>query len=463
MTPTIAPTPKQHLAWQKWLDDHTRFVLFGGGAGGGKSWFTCEKRLTRAYQYPGMRAFIGRKELKRLMMTTYVTWNKVCQHHRIPASDWKLNGQYNYIEFRNGSRVDLLDVDFMPSDPLYERFGSLEYTEGDLEEAGEINFLGFDVLKSRVGRHLNKEFGLLPKIGLTANPSKNFLYALFYKPWKEGTLPADYAFIQALYGDNEHTADSYGSQLATITDKPTRERLMFGNWEYDDDPSALINYDAIIDLFTNTVPESNEKFLTADVARYGGDKIVIRLWRGLLNYKTLVFQKQGIDVTIGIIRDLLASEGIPYSHALIDDDGVGGGVTDILRGVKAFVNGSSPLEPPTKSDDAPKEQYANLKTQCTYLFAEAVNAHRIAIRSNDVKERALTIEDLEQMKSKDADKDGKRKIVPKEEVKLHLGRSPDFGDSLMMRMFFELQPVASGFIPPPVTGLVQPFFPGLGA
>src|SRR5205807_7649020 len=135
----------------------------------------------------------------------YVTWTKVCAFHHIPPQDWKLNGQYNYIEFRNGSRIDLLDVDFLPSDPLFERFGSLEYTEGDLEEAGEIHFLAFDVLKSRVGRHLNKEYGLLPKIGLTANPSKNFLYSLFYKPWKDGTLPAEYAFIQSLYGDNKYS------------------------------------------------------------------------------------------------------------------------------------------------------------------------------------------------------------------------------------------------------------------
>jgi phage terminase large subunit len=52
---------------------------------------------------------------------------------------------------------------------------------------------------------MNTEFGLLPKIGLTANPSKNFLYRLFYKPWKSGTLPEQYAFIRSLYGDNPHT------------------------------------------------------------------------------------------------------------------------------------------------------------------------------------------------------------------------------------------------------------------
>jgi hypothetical protein len=31
-----------------------------------------------------------------------------------------------------------------------------------------------------------------------------------------------------------------------------------------------------------------------------------------------------------------------------------------------------------------------------------------------------------------------------------------------MRMFFELKPPGTGFVPPPTTGLVKPFYPGLG-
>jgi hypothetical protein len=74
----------------------------------------------------------------------------------------------------------------------------------------------------------------------------------------------------------------------------------------------------------------------------------------------------------------------------------------------------------------------------------------------------MLIEDLEQMKRKDADKDGKLKILGKDEVKERLGRSPDFGDALMMRMFFELKPAGSGFVPLATTNLVKPFFPQLG-
>jgi hypothetical protein len=35
-------------------------------------------------------------------------------------------------------------------------------------------------------------------------------------------------------------------------DKVTKERLLNGNWEYDDDPTKLYQYDDINDLFTNS-------------------------------------------------------------------------------------------------------------------------------------------------------------------------------------------------------------------
>ena len=196
----LKPTSKQYKALSELsiTNNESRFILFGGGAGSGKSWLGVEWLLTSALAYPKTRYFIGRNELKRLMSSTYVTFLKVCAHHNIPHSIWKLNGQYNYIEFTNGSRIDLLDVQFQPRDPLYERFGSTEYTSGFLEEAGEMDFGAFDVLKSRIGRHMNKEYGIPPKIYLSCNPKKCWLYELFYKKWKNNTLPEGYVYIPAL-------------------------------------------------------------------------------------------------------------------------------------------------------------------------------------------------------------------------------------------------------------------------
>ena len=48
--------------------------------------------------------------------------------------------------------------------------------------------------------------------------------------------------------------------------------------------------------------------------------------------------------------------------------------------------------------------------------------------------------ELEQVRRDKIDKDTKLALVPKEKVKQMLGRSPDYSDALMMRMYYELKP-----------------------
>jgi len=436
MIPTIIPTKKQHEAWQAFKDLQVSEIFFGGGAGGGKSWWLCETRLTNAYFYPGYKSFIARKELKRLMQSTYVTFTKVCNHHKIPETDWKLNGQYNYIEFKNGSRIDLIDANAQPSDPLYERFGSLEYSDGAFEEAGELDFLAFDVLGSRINRHLNDELGIIANKCVTGNPKKNWTYTRYYKPYKEGALPPGRRFIQALYSDNEYAAKSYAKTLSGISDKAIKERLMFGNWEYDDDPATLMDYDTISDLFTNIPEHSEENYLVADAARYGGDKIVLTFWKGLLCYKVLWRVKQGTDDTETWINEEAMRERVPRSHILIDEDGIGGGIVDHLKGAKGFTANQSPFD-----ENGKRPNYKSLKDQCGYKLSELAKARQIGIRVDDVKIKEELIEELEQIKTFESDKDTPLRLVPKEKIKEIIGRSPDFSDCLLMRMYFELRPV----------------------
>jgi hypothetical protein len=433
---TLRPTYKQHLVYEALRNKNVDTIFFGGGAGGGKTWQLCESRLVNALRFPGYRSFLAREELKRLMQSTYITWVKVCQYHKIPPTMWKLNGQYNYIEFTNGSRIDLLDVKLLPTDPMYERLGSLEYTDGALEEAGEIHFLAYDVLKSRIGRHKNKEFDLHPSLLITGNPKKNWTYTEFYKPFRNGTLPPNHMFIQALYNDNWFTALEYGKQLSQIKDVSTKQRLMYGNWEYETDDNALMSYDAICDLFTNKVPEVDEKYLIVDVARMGKDKTVLHLWEGDNLVKRFEYEKQGIDETANRVIELLDNEQIPRSHCLVDEDGIGGGVTDIVRGVKGFHANATPFDDPlTHTPD----NFQNMKTQCAYKLCDKVNEHALSVSLKDILVQEKIKEELEQIKAKDKDKDGKRKIAPKEEVKELIGRSPDDGDCFIMRMWFEFQ------------------------
>lgn len=450
MKPTIIPTIKQEQAWKLLQDNTTKYLLFGGGAGGGKSWLFCEWLMTNCYFYPESKWFMGRKELTRLMASTYITFRKVCSHHKIPQDDWKTNGQYNYIEFKNGSRIDLLDLNYKPQDPMFERLGSLEYTGGFIEEAAEVKFKAFDVLKSRVGRHMNKDYGLHPKLGLSCNPNKNWLKRIFYNPWKKGELDPKYSFIQSLYSDNPHTADEYEEQLGDIDDKATRQRLKHGNWDYDDDDNSLVTYDAIQDLFTNTLEKSEDKYLTIDVARFGKDSIIAKFWKGFDCYRIEKRNKQGIDKTTIEAKEWIREERIPMSHVGIDEVGVGGGLLDNLQGAKGFIANSSPLENPdakktkvikngTVVFTTPKENYASLKDQCGYMLASKIEERGMRISAEiDQDTREKIEEEIGQLKSKDGDKDVKLRLIPKEDIKENIGRSPDYLDTLQIRMMFEL-------------------------
>lgn len=444
----VDPEPKQYLAWQALNDPAISTIDYGGGAGGGKSWLGCESRLARAIAMPGYKSFIARNELKRIMQSTYITWIKVCNYHGIPRDDWKLNGQYNYIELKNGSRIDLLDASFQPSDPMYERYGSLEFTDsGWIEEAGEVPFMAVDILSSRGGRHLNNEYGFEPDQLRTFNPNKGWVYR-DYKAWKDGTLPADHVFIQSLFGDNSHTRDIYGRQLQRLKDPAMRKRLMLGSFEYDSDPTSLMEYDSIGDLFTNALPKESltEKAMTIDVARHGVDRTVIYIWRGWKIFAVYIFGKQDTDVTEDKAKELAISYNVPYSRTVIDEDGIGGGVVDHMKGVRGFIANSTALDNPETKEP---ENYANLKAQCCYKLAEKVNAHDMAVRvkpenfHSDIE--GLTyevwkdhfIEEMDHIKSKNIDRETKLKVISKEDVKEQLGRSPDFGDTAMMRALLE--------------------------
>jgi hypothetical protein len=147
---------------------------------------------------------------------------------------------------------------------------------------------------------------------------------------------------------------------------------------------------------------------------------------------------------------------------VVDEDGVGGGIVDNLRGVKGFVNNSSPikLEDKSKPQGEKKDNYRNLKTQCSYMLADKVNNHKITISATLTEtEKDQLVEELGQIRRKITDDHTTLQIIGKEEVKENLGRSPDLSDAMMMRMIFDLEKPKHYIPPPPELGYggVNPF------
>lgn len=81
--------------------------------------------------------------------------------------------------------------------------------------------------------------------------------------------------------------------------------------------------------------------------------------------------------------------------------------------------------------------YSNLKSQCYYELAKKINRHEMIVHTQNETIKAFLMEELEQVKGKDIDKDKALAVIPKDEVKENIGRSPDFSDTIMMRMQFE--------------------------
>ena len=121
---------------------------------------------------------------------------------------------------------------------------------------------------------------------------------------------------------------------------------------------------------------------------------------------------------------------------------MGFGLVKDLSGIQGFVNNSQPIKKSKRQTNKPiTHNYSNLKSQCWFELAHLVNLGLIGCyRKITTVNKELLIEDLEQIKQKDADKDTKLKVISKDEIKEHIGRSTDIGDAVMMRMFFELRP-----------------------
>ena len=417
--------PKQVQAAEYWIDNVSEEILYGGSKGCGKSFLGCSLIFGDALMYPGTHYFIARHNLNDLKKYTTPSVIEMFSMMGLAFTDYVVfNGQDNVFTLHNGSKVFFIDCAFRPSDPVYHRFGSLQFTRGWFEETGQIDSLAIDNLSVAAGRWKNSEYNLKRKILLTCNPNKGYAYNGFYLPDKNGTLPDYRKFIQALPTDNKYLTSDYLDSLGRLPENE-RERLKFGNWEYDSDPNTLIGYDTINDLFTNDFVKPGHKRIIADIARYGSDRALITVWDELILIDYLAFNISSMVEIQNAISALKIKYSVQSSDILVDEDGIGGGVVDNLR-CKGFLNNGRPTKP----------TYQNLKSECGYKLAEKAGQIWIKCELPD-REKEMIRQELGMLKTFDSDKDGKLRILPKEKIKEHIGRSPDWLDVFIMRMFYE--------------------------
>lgn len=426
----IVLSQKQTDAIRLLEDQITTEIVYGGGAGSGKSILGTWWLLKSCIKFNETRWVMGRSKLKTLKETTLKSLFDVMKMTGISKDFYQYNQTSGIIHFYNGSEIILKDLFAYPSDPDFDELGSLEITGAFVDEASQITVKAKNILKSRI-RYKLDEYNIIPKMLMTCNPTRNFLYAEFYRPFIEGTLPEGRAFVHALLSDNPNISEHYRNNLLGL-DQESKERLLFGNWQYIDDPTKLCEIDRIIDLWTNNHVRAGAKYISCDVARFGRDNTVIIVWDGLIVVRIVTKGRTSVSETADMILQLKKDYGVPMSHIVIDDDGVGGGVVDLLPGCYGFIANKKAIAGSGKN-------YANLKSQCSFTLAEYINDGKIWIKLTS--NRDLIIEELEQLKKRKEETDDKLSIIRKEEVKEILGRSPDYSDAIMMRMLFQVMHV----------------------
>jgi hypothetical protein len=441
--------PKQEEAMRILTQDgEVRQLLYGGGKGGGKSALGVLWLTFMSLAYPGTRYFVGRSELKKIMQSTWMTVQKMYEIHGLKVGvDYKFNGQMNYIQFTNGSRIDFLDFRRIPSDPDYTRYGSLEFTSGWLEEGGEINVGAFHVAKIIIGRHKNKEYGIKAKLLVTCNPARNWMYYEFYRPFINETLPSTRAFIPALVDENTFIDPDYRAILDELQGKD-RARLLLGNWEYDDDPHRLITNEGIDALFYNSMLPTGRRCITGDIALQGSDLFVLAYWNGFRCEELVYIRKCDAKQVEEAVRAMAERNKVfSMRDICLDTQGIGSWLTAYLKGCVSYVSNKRPKK--RKGD----KNYATINDQVSFHLANRINEKGVfvnperifeyvpktgkmeAVESVEVWE--MINEELQQVKDAGIE-DGKVRIVRKDDVKQVLGRSPDFWDNFKCREYLEL-------------------------
>ena len=436
----IQLSTQQKLTFQL-LDDPTiTDVLWGGGAGSGKTITVCMWMIQECRNYPGITIGLGRKEITRLKQTTVVSLlREAHQLLGVKSTEFKYSEHSGKIEYINGSTIQLVDLSRQPSDPNYDRFGSLLFTHVVIEEAGEVQKRARDVFISRKNRFKNKEYNIVGKSITTCNPSQNFLKLEYYEKYKElgggdyqkwphgqvevdGKMTTAYrVFIRSLAKDNPFLPRNYIESLKQLP-MTERKRLLDGDWNFENVDTMIFPPHNLDRAMTDEI-KTGKRYLGVDIADTGGDKTILTHYEEdmIVNQKEITVDKTeaiGEQISLEIIKYAQQNNILPNQIG-IDGIGVGASCRDFLRSkgwhVMIFIAGSGSTE-----------NYRNLRCETIWKLGQAIDRGDVRIYRN-----LPTLEKLRQQLMAHEYETEERVIIvkSKQTIKESLGVSPDYAES----------------------------------
>jgi len=227
-----------------YLGNRSRYEIFYGGAGSGKSVFVAQRMLVRAMKEKGHKTLVVRKVAKTNRHSTFALITGIMQRWNI-ESLFKVNKSDMEITCLNGNQIIFTGLDDV------EKLKSIaNITDIWVEEASEISHDDFKQLDLRLR-------GKTPyplQITLTFNPISALLWhkAYFFDNPKDNTV-----ILKTTYLDNKFLDDEYKQVINNLQHEDTTYyniyglgewgvlgNLIYSNWEVVSDVPA--SFDEVI-------------------------------------------------------------------------------------------------------------------------------------------------------------------------------------------------------------------------
>lgn len=435
-TLTFTLTEKQKEFYSAFFSKTIKEILVWWWARWWKTRWVIEIIIATCISYAWIVWLIWRNELDDLRKTTLQTLLKALKEKWLEEKKhYKINYQSKELIFLNGSKIIFVPLKQQPSDPEFNWLWWYEITFFFIDEAQEVSKKCLSILKSRCTEKI-KEYNLTWKGFLWCNPMKWWLYDRYIKPFNEWKLKKELKFIPSLYKDNPFlNHEEYEKSLADA-DEVTKQRLLYWNWEYDDTPWKLYFYDDILALRNKekvTKNKDEEYYISIDWATEWKDKAVLLLRKWLKIIHAKIWDKCTTKEIEVYATELIEKYKIKQKNVVNDHVWVWAWISYwIWNQVFKFNSNSSEL----KKKEKDPQLYNRLRDQVYFKLKEHIKEIVIeTIELDEYKERI--VRELDVIAQIEIDKWWPLKIIKKENIKKLIGHSPDFADSIAMRMVYE--------------------------
>lgn len=259
-------------------------------------------------------------------------------------------------------------------------------------------------------------------------------------------------FVKAALEDNAKLLLSDPTYLANLAgqDEEQRMRDLDGNWNWKSTGSDLIKMSDMEEIFLNPVMEGDGVHrASCDIAFDGGDNLVMWHWVGY-HVSDLFVCRTDSRTVVATVKEKLSEWGVLEENMAYDLNGIGQYFKGYFPNACPFNNMAAPIAQSVSDQRGIRYLYANLKSQCAYLFYRLTLNKEWSINQDLLKRKysgngfeRVALRDILQKERKcfrrsEASDDKGFALIKKTEMKKIVGHSPDFWESLLYIMIFTI-------------------------